>query len=54
MFYKEISEQTEPGSAFLEHLKAQIFKNFSDQQKNDELCKGKDHCHIESARAVTL
>ena len=26
MFYKEISEQTEPRSAFLEHLEAQILK----------------------------
>ena len=25
MFYKEILEQTWPGSAFLEHLKAQMF-----------------------------
>ena len=25
MFYKDILEQTEPGSAFLEHLEVQIF-----------------------------
>ena len=28
MFYKEILEQTGPESAFLEHLEAQILKNF--------------------------
>ena len=26
MFYKEIQEQTEPGSAFLEYMEAQILK----------------------------
>ena len=34
MFYKEILEQTGPRSAFLEHLEAQILKNFLAHPKN--------------------
>ena len=33
MFHKEIYEQTEPGSVFLEYLEAQIFENFSARHK---------------------